>query len=155
MLVLAMQLCAPVPVIVRHGLTTINLVRSNLAPNIDPGAFADEAGPPTGIHRSKAMSRTKQRHAWSGILAIGALVLTARAGMVKAGSRAAPTEAYRATEVIAIDPDRDAPGSAARLRFVLRPGEQAALATEEGQQMVLVCGAGAATMEVTHANARS
>jgi hypothetical protein len=103
--------------------------------------------------------------------------------MVKAGSRAAPTEAYRATEVIshvpgskqavgyfqtingqckltlmaaeAIDPDRDAPGSAARLRFVLHPGEQAALATKEGQEMVLVCGAGAATMEVTHANARS
>ena len=55
----------------------------------------------------------------------------------------------------AIDPDRDVPGSAARLRFALHPGEHAALAIEEGREMVLVCGAGAATIEVTHANARS
>ncbi len=46
------------------------------------------------------MPRTKQRHAWSGILAIGALVLSARAVMVKAGARATPTETYRPTEVI-------------------------------------------------------
>jgi hypothetical protein len=129
------------------------------------------------------MSRAKQRHCWSGMLAIGALVLSARTAMVRAGSSAAPTEIYRATEVIshvlgskqavgyfhtvkgqceltlmvaeAIDPDRDVPGSAARLRFALHPGEQAALATEEGREMVLVCGAGAATIEVTHANTRS
>jgi hypothetical protein len=103
--------------------------------------------------------------------------------MVRAGSSATSNETYRATEVIshvlgskqavgyfltvngqcaltlmvaeAIDPDRDVPGSAARLRFALHPGEQAALATEEGREMVLVCGAGAATIEVKHANARS
>ena len=129
------------------------------------------------------MSRTNQRHCWSGLLAIGALVLSARTAMVRAVSSAARTETYHATEVIshvlgskqavgyfqtvkgqceltlmvaeAIDPDRDVPGSAARLRFTLHPGEQAALATEEGREMVLVCGAGAATIEVTHANARS
>src|SRR5437899_1816605 len=100
MLVLAMQLCAPVPVKGRHGPTTHNLVRPNIARNIDPGGFADEASPLTGIHRSKAMSSTKQCHGWSGMLAIGALVLSARAGMVKAGSTATPTEIYRATEVI-------------------------------------------------------
>src|SRR5260370_14390564 len=102
------------------------------------------------------MSRTKQRHCWSGLLAIGALVLTARAAMVRAGSSANTNETYRATEMIShvlgskqavgyfltvngqcaltlmvLDPDRDVPGSAARLRFALRPGEQAALATEE------------------------
>ena len=87
------------------------------------------------------MSRTKQRHCWSGMLAVGALVLSARAAMVRAGSSANPNETYRATEVIshvlgskqavgyfltvngqcaltlmvaeAIDPDRDVPGSAA------------------------------------------
>jgi hypothetical protein len=129
------------------------------------------------------MSKTKQRYCWSGILAIGALVLSARAAMVRAGSSATSNETYRATEVIshvlgskqavgyfltvngqcaltlmvaeAIDPDRDVPGSAARLRFALHPGEHAALAIEEGREMVLVCGAGAATIEVTHANARS
>jgi hypothetical protein len=100
------------------------------------------------------MSRTKQRCCWSGMLAIGALVLSARAAMVRAGSSAARTEPYRATEVIsyvlgskqavgyshnvngqceltlmvaeAIDPDRDESGSATRLCFALRPGEQAA-----------------------------
>jgi hypothetical protein len=74
--------------------------------------------------------------------------------MVRAVSSAARTETYRATEVIshvlgskqavgyshtvngqceltlmvaeAIDPDRDESGSAPRLRFALRPGEQAA-----------------------------
>ena len=129
------------------------------------------------------MSRAKQRHCWGSMLAIGALVLLARAAMVRAVSSGARTEPYRATEVIsyvlgskqavgyfrtvkgqceltlmvaeAIDPDRDVPGSAARLRFALRPGEQAALTSEEGPEMVLVCGAGAATIEVTHANARS
>jgi hypothetical protein len=169
---------------VRRGLTTNNLVTPNFASKINPGAFADEAGPARReIHRSKAMSKTKQRYCWSGLLAIGALVLSARAAMVRAGSSATSNETYRATEVIsyvlgskqavgyfltvnrqcaltlmvaeAIDPDRDVPGSAARLRFALHPGEHAALAIEEGREMVLVCGAGAATMEVTHANARS
>jgi hypothetical protein len=39
------------------------------------------------------MSSTKQRHCWSGMLAIGALVLSARAGMVRAGSSATPNGA--------------------------------------------------------------
>ena len=88
------------------------------------------------------MSRAKQRHCWSGLLAIGALVLSARAAMVRAGSGATSNETYRATQVIshvlgskqaigylltvngqcaltlmvaeAIDPDRNVPGSAAR-----------------------------------------
>jgi hypothetical protein len=129
------------------------------------------------------MSRSKLRPCWSGLLAVGALALSARTGMIRAASSTAPTETYRATEVIshvlgskqaigyfhavnsqcvltlmvaeAVDPDRDVPGSAARLRFALRPGQQAELASEEGPEMVLACGAGAATVEVTHANARS
>ena len=43
------------------------------------------------------MSRAKQRHCWSGLLAIGALVLSARAAMVRAGSGATSNETYRAT----------------------------------------------------------
>ena len=128
------------------------------------------------------MSRAKLRHRWSGMLAVGALVLSARTDVIRAAS-AIPTETYQATEVIshvlgskqtvgyfgtvngqceltlmvaeAVDPDRDALGSAARLRFPLRPGQRAALGSEEGPEMVLVCGAGAATIEVTHTNARS
>jgi hypothetical protein len=46
------------------------------------------------------MSRSKLRHCWSGILAVGALVLSARAYMIRAASSTAPTETYRATEVI-------------------------------------------------------
>jgi len=127
------------------------------------------------------MSRPKLRHRWSGMLAVDALVLSARTDVIRAAS-AIPTETYQATEVIshmlgskqtvgyfrtvngqceltlmvaeAVDPDRDALGSAARLRFALRPGQRAALGSEEGQ-MMLVCGAGAATVEVTRADARS
>jgi hypothetical protein len=44
---------------------------------------------------------------------------------------------------------------AARLHFVLHPGEKAALASEEGPEIVLVCGADAATLQVTHHAARS
>ena len=49
----------------------------------------------------------------------------------------------------AVDPDRAAPRSAARLRFAMHPRQVAALASEEGPEMVLVCGANAATVEVT------
>jgi hypothetical protein len=129
------------------------------------------------------MSRSKLRPCWSGLLAVGALALSARAGIIRAASSTPPPETYRATEVIshvlgskqaigyfhavngqcvlslmvaeAVDPDRDVPGSAARLRFALHPGQQAELASEEGPEMLLACGAGAATVEVTHANARS
>ena len=41
------------------------------------------------------------------------------------------------------------------MHFALRPGEKAALASEEGAEIVLVCGADAATLEVTHHAARS
>ena len=128
------------------------------------------------------MSRVKLRHRWSGMLAVGALVLSARTDVIRAAS-AIGTETYQATEVIshmlgskqtvgyfrtvngqceltlmvaeAVDPDRAMPGSAARLHFALHPGQRAALASEEGPEMMLVCGAGAATLEVTRADARS
>jgi len=128
------------------------------------------------------MSRVKLRHRWSGMLAVGALVLSARTDVIRAAS-AIPTETYQATEVIShmlgskqtvgyfrtvngqceltlmvaetVDPDQDMPGSAARLHFALHPGQRAALASEEGPEMMLVCGAGAATVEVTRADARS
>jgi hypothetical protein len=148
---------------VRHGLTTYNLVRPNIARNIGSGCVrAHEAGPPTGGPQEQGDVENETRHCWSGMLAIGALVLTACAAMVRAGSSATPNETYRATEVIshvlgskqavgyfltvngqcaltlmvaeAIDPDGDVPGSAARLRFALRPGEQAALATKKARR---------------------
>jgi hypothetical protein len=40
----------------------------------------------------------------------------------------------------AVDLDRAAPGSAARLRFAMQPGQVAAVASEEGPEMLLVCG---------------
>lgn len=128
------------------------------------------------------MSRAKLQHGWSGMLAVGALVLSAWTDVIRAAS-AIPTETYRATEVIShmlgskqtvgyfrtvngqceltlmvaetVDPDQAMPGSAARLHFALHPGQRAALASEEGPEMMLVCGAGAATVEVTRADARS
>jgi hypothetical protein len=42
-----------------------------------------------------------------------------------------------------------------RLHFALHPREKAALASEEGPEIVLLCGADAATLEVTHHAARS
>jgi len=45
------------------------------------------------------MSRVKLRHRWSGMLAVGALVLSARTDVIRAAS-AIPTETYQATEVI-------------------------------------------------------
>jgi hypothetical protein len=54
----------------------------------------------------------------------------------------------------AVDPDRAATGSSVQLRFALRPGQVAALTSEEGQEMVLVCGPKAATLQVTRDEAR-
>jgi hypothetical protein len=36
-----------------------------------------------------------------------------------------------------------------RLHFAMQPGQGAALAGEDGAEVVLACGAGAATVEVT------
>ena len=41
------------------------------------------------------MSRSKLRHCRSGILAVGALLLSAWADMIRAASSTAPTETYR------------------------------------------------------------
>jgi hypothetical protein len=126
---------------------------------------------------AKVMSTSTLRHCLSGIIGIGALLLS-----VQAASSFGPTEVYRATEAIdyvlgsthaigyfqtvegqceltlmiaeAVDPDRAAPGSAARLRFALQPGQVAAMACEEGPRIVLVCGARAATLEVKRDEAR-
>jgi hypothetical protein len=123
------------------------------------------------------MSTSTLRHCLSGIIGIGALLLS-----VQAASSFGPTEVYRATEAIdyvlgstraigyfqtvagqceltlmiaeAVDPDRAAPGSAARLRFALQPGQVAAIGSEEGAEIVLVCGAKAATLQVTRDEAR-
>ena len=118
------------------------------------------------------MSPSTLRHCFSSILGISALVLS-----VQSASSFGTTEVSRATEAIrdtlgstraigyfqavdgqceltlmiaeAVDPDRAAPRSAARLRFAMHPKQVAALASEEGPEMVLVCGANAATVEVT------
>ena len=119
------------------------------------------------------MSPSTLRNCFSSILGISALVLS-----VQSASSFGTTEVYRATEAIsytlgstraigyfqavdgqceltlmiaeAVDPDRAAPAhSAARLRFAMHPRQVAALASEEGPEMVLVCGANAATVEVT------
>jgi hypothetical protein len=119
------------------------------------------------------MSPSTPRHCFSSILGISALVLS-----VQSASSFGTTEVYGATEAIsytlgstraigyfqavdgqceltlmiaeAVDPDRAAPAhSAARLRFAMHPRQVAALASEEGPEMVPVCGANAATVEVT------
>jgi hypothetical protein len=55
----------------------------------------------------------------------------------------------------AVDPDVAKPGSAARLSLAMTPGQSASLASEEGQSMVVTCGADAESMEVGRAAARS
>ena len=110
-------------------------------------------------------------------MGIGALLLS-----VQAASSFGPTEVYRATEAIdyvlgstraigyfqtvagqceltlmiaeAVDPDRAEPGSAARLRFTLQPGQVAAMDSEEGPEIVLTCGTKATTLQVTRDEAR-
>jgi hypothetical protein len=53
-----------------------------------------------------------------------------------------------------VDLDRAAPGSAARLRFAMQSGHVAAVDSQEGPEMLLTCGAEAATLRVTRAEAR-
>jgi hypothetical protein len=122
-------------------------------------------------------SRTRKRF-WSklAIFTAGALALS-----IPAASAFGPTESYREIEAItyvlgstravgyfqtidgqcdltlmiaaADDPDQAEPGSAARLRFAMHPGQTTALASQEGREIVLVCGAKAATVEVTRDSA--
>jgi hypothetical protein len=112
------------------------------------------------------------------IAGAGALLLS-----VQTASSFGPTEVYRATEAIdyvlgstraigyfqtvagqceltlmiaeVVDLDRAAPGSAARLRFAMQPGQVAVVGSEKGQEMSLTCGAKAATLQVTRADAHS
>jgi hypothetical protein len=123
------------------------------------------------------VSTSTLRHCLSGILCIGALILP-----VRAASSFGRTEIYRPTEAVsyvlgttraigyfqtvdgqcdltlmiaeAVDPDRAPPESAARVRFAMHPGQVAALASKEGPEVVLVCGAKAATLQVTRGEAQ-
>ena len=54
----------------------------------------------------------------------------------------------------ATDPNVALAPSAARLSLSMEPGQSAGLGTEEGESMVLTCGAGAATMLVRRLSAR-
>jgi hypothetical protein len=123
------------------------------------------------------MSKSTLRHWLSNIARAGALVLS-----VQTASAFGATEVYRATEAIdyvlgstraigyfqtvdgqchltlmiaePVDPDQAAPGSAARVRFALQPGQAAAVGSEEGQEMLLACGTKGATLQVTRAEAQ-
>jgi hypothetical protein len=129
------------------------------------------------------MSRSKLRRGWSGTFAVAALILLVGTNITRAASTTAWSATYRATEAIdhvlgtkraigyfqtnhgqceltlmiaeVVDPDLAMPLSAARLHFALHPGEKAALASEEGPEIVLICGADATTLEVMHHAARS
>ena len=107
----------------------------------------------------------------------GALLLS-----VQTASSFGPTEVYRATETIdyvlgstralgyfqtvagqclltltiaeVVDLDRGALVSAARLRFAMQPGQEAVVGSEKGPEMLLTCGAKAATLQVTRAEAQ-
>src|SRR5215510_13031073 len=98
------------------------------------------------------------------IAGAGALLLS-----VQTASSFGPTEIYRATEAIdyvlgstratgyfqtvagqcqltlmiaeVVDLDRAGPESAARLRFAMQPGQEAAVGSEKGPEMLLNCGA--------------
>jgi hypothetical protein len=121
------------------------------------------------------MSTSRRRHGLSCAVGVGALVLS-----IRPASSFAPT--YRPVEAISyvlgsiravgyfrtvdgqceitlmtaevFDPDRAAPGPATRLHFAMRPRQVAALASEEGPEMVLSCGGEAATVEVTRDSAK-
>jgi hypothetical protein len=120
------------------------------------------------------MSIATLRHI--AIAAVGALLMS-----VQAASSFGPTEVYRATEAMdyvlgstraigyfqtvagqcqlilmiadMVGLDRAAPGSAARLHFDMQPGQVAVVGSEEGPEMLLTCGAKAATLQVTRAEA--
>jgi hypothetical protein len=111
------------------------------------------------------------------IAGAGALLLS-----VQTASSFGPTEVYRETQAIdyvlgstratgyfqtvagqclltfmiaeVVDLDRAAPESAARLRFAIQPGQAAVVGSEEGPEMLLTCGAKAATLQVTRAEAQ-
>jgi hypothetical protein len=121
------------------------------------------------------MSISTLRHI--AIAGAGALLLS-----VQTAWSFGPTEVYRATEAIdyvlgstratgyfqtvagqclltfmiaeVIDLDRAAPESAARLRFAMQPGQAAVVGSEEGPEMLLTCGAKAAILQVTRAEAQ-
>jgi hypothetical protein len=110
------------------------------------------------------------------IAGAGALLLS-----IQTASAFGPTEVYRAAEAIdyvlgstralgyfqtvagqclltlmiaeVVDLDRAASESAARLRFAMQPGQEAVVGSEEGPEMLLTCGAKAATLQVTRAEA--
>jgi hypothetical protein len=122
------------------------------------------------------MSISTLRHI--AIAGAGALLLS-----VQTAWSFGPTEVYRATEAIdyvlgstraighfqtvagqclltlmiaeVVDPDRAAPESATRLRFAMQPGQAAVVGSEEGPEMLLTCGAKAATLQITRAEAHS
>jgi hypothetical protein len=111
------------------------------------------------------------------IAGVGALLLSAQTAL-----SFGPTEVYRATEAIdyvlgstraigyfqtvaghcqltlmiaeVVDRDRAAPGSTARLRLAMQPGQVAVVGSEEGPEILLTCGAKAATLQVTRADAQ-
>ena len=121
------------------------------------------------------MSISTLRHI--AIAGAGALLLS-----VQTASSFAPTEVYRETQAIdyvlgstratgyfqtvagqclltltiaeVVDLDRGALESAARLRFAMQPGQAAVVGSEEGPEMLLTCGAKAATLQVTRAQAQ-
>ena len=110
-------------------------------------------------------------------IAGGALLLS-----VQAASSFGPTEVYRAAEAIdyvlgstralgyfqtvagqclltlmiveVVDLDQAAPEPGARLRFAMQAGQAAVVGSEEGPEMFLTCGAKAATLQVTRAEAQ-
>jgi hypothetical protein len=110
------------------------------------------------------------------IAGAGALLLS-----VQTASSFGPTEVYRETQAIGyvlgstraigyfqtvagqclltltiaevVDLDRGALESAARLRFAMQPGQEAVVGSEKGPEMLLTCGAKAATLQVTRAEA--
>jgi hypothetical protein len=120
------------------------------------------------------MSISTVRHI--AIAGAGALLLS-----IQTASAFGPTEVYRAAEAIdyvlgstralgyfqtvagqclltlmiaeVVDLDRAASESAARLRFAMQPGQEAVVGSEEGPEMLLTCGAKAATLQVTRAEA--
>ena len=111
------------------------------------------------------------------IAGAGALLLS-----IQTASAFGPTEVYRAAEAIdyvlgstralghfqtvagqclltltiaeAVDPEQAAPESAARLRIAMQPGQAAVVGSEGGPEMLLTCGAKAATLQVTRADAQ-
>ena len=113
----------------------------------------------------------------AGALALGCLATAFLVGAAAARQNPA-SEVYRATQAIsyelgskravgyfvtrdgvcqltlmiaeAVDPDIASPTSAARLNLAILPGQTAALASEEGESVMLTCGSGGETMVVKY-----